>query len=128
MFAKNKPTKIVTFEDGKYSITLQHLPKGIKDDYNSRLAELSLGLKGISKEVLEKIEENMDKIPDSMAAIVGKINQLEYFKLANAIREWSEKEVPITEETVKELDEDVFNELVKEVDKMNGLTVEQRKN
>ena len=118
----------MTFEDGKYSITLQHLAKGIKDTYNSQVAELSLGLKGIKKEDLENLEDNIDKIPDSMAKVVAKLNELEYFLLSHAIKEWSDKETAVSIDTVKELDEEVFLELIQEVNSMNGLTKQARKN
>lgn len=124
--AKNKPTKTVYFGETKEDfVILQFLSKGVKDSYNSQLAELSLSLKGIDAAALEKMDVN--SLPDSVATVVGKINELEYYKLAHAIKKWSEEE-EVSEETVKGLDEVIFNQLIQEINKMNELDVTERKN
>ena len=124
--AKNKPTKTVYFGDTKDDfVVLQHLSKGVKDSYNSQLAELSLSLKGVDAAALEKMDVN--SLPESVATVVGKINELEYYKLTHAIKKWSEEE-EVSEEAVKGLDEEVFIKLVEEVNKMNELGQTERKN
>jgi hypothetical protein len=126
LFAKNKPTKTLTFGDNNEShVVLQHLPKGVKDSYTSRLAELSFSMKGVTKETLEKMD--LSALPDSMAGVVSKINELDYYKLANAIKSWSAED-PINEDTVKELDDTVFVEISNAIDEMNRLTETERKN
>lgn len=126
LMAKNKPTKKVFFGDNNEdNVVLQYLSKGVKDSYNSQLAELSLSLKGVDPEALEKMDTST--LPDSMAAVVGKINELNYYKLACAIKSWTAEE-EVSEEAVKALDEEVFNKLIEEVDKMNDLGQTERKN
>jgi hypothetical protein len=127
LFAKNKTGKKVTFDGGW--VELQYLSKGVKDDYKGQLAELYSQLSGLDKETIAKMEKgDLQAVPESMAGLVAKINQLEYFKLSKAIKKWSETETPINEDTVKELDETVFDRLVKEVNEMNELTDGERKN
>jgi hypothetical protein len=126
LMAKNKPTKKVAFgENNEDYVILQFLSKGVKDSYNSQLTELSMSLKGVDKEALEKMDTS--SLPDSLGTMVGKIQQLEYYKLAHAIKSWSEVE-EVSEETVKGLDEVIFNQLIQEVNKMNELDVTERKN
>lgn len=126
LFAKNKPTKTVPFEGGK--VELQFLSKGVKDEIQSRLAALASSLSGIDQATLEKVQKGeLDSIPESMVSLIRSIKAIEYYKLAHAIKSWSE-DAEITEENVKELDEDIFNELVKTVNEMNELTPEERKN
>lgn len=127
LFAKNKPTKPIYFDEAKeHFVILQHLSKGEKDNYTSQLAELSLSMKGINKQTLENMD--IDALPDGMGEILRRINDLEYEKIAAAIKSWSEKDTEIKVETVRELDEEVFEEIKKAVDKMNGLTDLERKN
>jgi hypothetical protein len=126
LFAKNKPTKTIYFDDAKENfVVLQHLSKGAKDNYTGQLAELSLSMKGVNKETFENMD--IDKLPDGMGTLVKKINELEYEKVAAAIKKWSAAE-DITVDSVKELDEDVFVEISKTVDEMNKLTELERKN
>lgn len=124
--AKNKPTKKVSFGDNNEDyVVLQYLSKGVKDSYNSQLAELSLSLKGVDTAALEKMDTS--SLPESAITIIGKINELEYYKLAHAIKSWSAEE-EISEESVKELAEEVFTQVVTEVNKMNELELTERKN
>jgi hypothetical protein len=126
LMAKNKPTKKIPFgENNEDFVVLQYLSKGVKDSYNSQLAELSLSLKGVDAAALEKMD--VSSLPESMAKVVGRISELEYYKLAHAIKSWSAEE-EVSEEAVKGLDEEVFNKLVQEVNKMNDLGETERKN
>lgn len=126
LMAKNKPTKKIPFgENNEDFVVLQYLSKGVKDSYTSQLAELSLSLKGVDATALEKMDVN--SLPESMAKVVGKINELNYYKLACAIKSWSAEE-EVSEEAVKDLDEEIFNKLIEEVDKMNELEFTERKN
>lgn len=122
LFAKNKPTKRVEFEGGY--VELQHLSKGVKDEITSRLAGL---YKGMDRNTLEKIKENND-LPDTMIDAVSVVQEVEYYKLSHAIKEWSEKDIKITIETVKDLDEDIFNKISAAVNEMNELSNQERKN
>lgn len=122
LFAKNKPTKREEFEGGW--VELQYLSKGVKDEVVSRLASL---YKGMDKSTLEKLKDS-ESVPDNMIDAVSKVQEVEYFKLSHAIKSWSEKDVEITFETVKELDEVVFNQISKAVNEMNELSQEETKN
>jgi hypothetical protein len=124
LFAKNKPTKRVNFEGGW--VELQHLSKGVKDEISSRLSSLFAGM---DEETLKKVNsDNKDDVPTGMINVVGKVQEVEYFKLSHAIKAWSENDTPINEETVKELDEEVFNEISKAVNEMNELSKTEEKN
>lgn len=122
MFSKNKPTKRVEFEGGW--VDLQHLSKGVKDQIASRV---SASLEGIDPKALQSLDKNSDDMPAGMIGMVGKVHQVEYYKLAKAIRAWS-ADTAITEESVQELDDEVFNKLSEEINKMNELSKEERKN
>lgn len=122
LMAKNKPTNRVTFEGGW--VELQHLSKGVKNQIQSRLVNLYGDLKDINVEELK----GKDEIPEGTNLdFIDKINEIEYYKLSIGIKEWSEKE-DITEDTVKELDEDVFKQISEEIDKMNKLSEVEKKN
>jgi hypothetical protein len=126
LMAKNKPTKKISFGDNNEDyVVLQYISKGVKDSYNSQLAELSLSLKGVDAAALEKMD--VSSLPESMAKVIGRISELEYYKLAHAIKSWSAEE-DVSEEAVKGLAEEVFNKLVQEVNKMNDLGETERKN
>ncbi|MDF2791308.1 MAG: hypothetical protein K0S80_4410 [Neobacillus sp.] len=122
LFAKNKPTKKVEF-DGGY-VELQHLSKGVKDEIASRLAAL---YKGMDRATLEKMKDT-DDLPDNMIDAVSVVQEVEYYKLSHAIKSWSESEIKITIETVKDLDEEVFNKISKAVNEMNELNKQAEKN
>lgn len=143
MFAKNKPTKKLEFNGGW--VELQFLSKGVKDEIASRLSSLFSGfdsetLKKIDKARKQKqentqneqqnettVKEDNDDIPTEVAGMVGKIQAVEYYKLTQAIKAWSEDEA-VTEDSIKELDDVVFDEISKEVDKMNELSKDEIKN
>lgn len=123
MFAKDKPTKRIDFEGG--FVELQYLSKGVKDQIAS---ELSSMFAGVDSESLKKLElDKKDEIPTAMIGVVGKVQEVEYLKLSKAIKSWSSSE-PITIETVKELDDETFNRITKEVNEMNGLSKTEEKN
>lgn len=122
LLAKNKPTKRVEFEGGY--VELQYLSKGVKDEISSRLAAL---YKGMDRATLEKMKDSND-LPDNMIDAVSVVQEVEYCKLSHAIKVWSENGVPITVETVKDLDEEVFDKISKVVNEMNELGITNEKN
>jgi hypothetical protein len=120
MFAKNKPTERVQFDDGNW-VELQVLSKGVKDSLKSELADMYSGL---------KIENGPDGKPSTETlppGIVGKVSDNQHRKVAAAIRAWS-AEAQITVETVKELDEETFDKILAKVNEMNELTAAEEKN
>jgi hypothetical protein len=122
MFSKDKPTKRVEFEGGW--VDLQHLSKGVKDQIASRL---SASLEGLDPNQLKNLDKNSDEMPAGMIGMVGKVQQVEYYKLSQAIKAWS-ADTTINEETVQGLDEEVFNKISEEINKMNELSKEEIKN
>ncbi|MEE6450533.1 hypothetical protein RAH41_08180 [Gottfriedia acidiceleris] len=118
LFAKNKPTKRVEFEGGW--VELQFLSKGVKDEIASRLAPLHSELKNIENATEEDV-------PEGVFDVLGQINQIEYYKVAHAIKAWSEEE-EITEENVKALDSEVFEKISKSINDMNELSQGDKKN
>lgn len=125
MFSKDKPIKRIPFDGGW--VDLQHLPKGVKDQIASRL---SAALEGIDPQALKKLNINSDDnndLPAGMIGMVGKVQQVEYYKLSKAIKAWS-SEIAISEESVQELDEEVFNKISEEINTMNELSQTERKN
>lgn len=122
MFSKDKPTKRVEFEGGW--VDLQHLSKGVKDQIASRL---SASLEGIDPKALQGLDKNSDEMPAGMIGMVGKVQQVEYYKLSKAIKAWS-ADTAITEESVQELDDEVFDKISEEINKMNELSKEEIKN
>ncbi len=123
LFSKNKPTKRVNFEGGW--VELQYLSQGVKDEIQSRLAGL---YKDLEKFDVNKLKDS-ESIPDGINLnVIKKINEVEYYKLSKAIKAWSESDLSISEESVQELDGDVFQKISAEINKMNTLDQEQRKN
>lgn len=122
MFSKDKPTKRIELEGGW--VDLQHLSKGVKDQIASRL---SASLEGIDPKELQNLDKNSNEMPTGMIGMVGKVQQVEYYKLSKAIKAWSAQEV-VTEETVQGLDEEIFNKISEEINKMNELSKEEVKN
>jgi hypothetical protein len=126
LFAKNKPTERVDFEGGY--VEVQHLSKGIKDEISRRTTEMYADL---PQSVIKQLRTNPNAtdadVPPEILGTIGKIMDIEYYKLAHAIKSWSD-DAPINEETVKEMDEDIFLKVSKKVDEMNELTTVQRKN
>lgn len=125
LMSKNKPTKRVSFDGGW--VELQHLSKGIKDEYQSRMAGLvkdlgEVDLKDIDKAKKEDIPQGIN-----LDALLTKVNSAEYYKLSHAIKSWSEKE-DINEQTVRDLDEEIFAKISKEINEMNELQQGERKN
>lgn len=122
LFSKNKPTKRIDFEGG--FVEIQHLSKGVKDHIRSNLAGLYKDLEKLNAEDLQGKE-----LPQGieMDKILNKINEVEYYKLSQAIKSWSEN-IEITIDTVKELNDDVFSQISKEVDEMNALNEVEKKN
>lgn len=123
LMSKNKPTKRVPFEGGW--VELQHLSKGVKSQIQINLAGLYKDLEAINKEDLK----NSDEIPEGidMDNILNKINSVDYYKLSKAIKAWSEPE-EITEDTVRELDDEIFSKIASEIDEMNQLSGDEKKN
>jgi hypothetical protein len=122
LFAKNKPTQRENFEGG--FVELQYLSKGVKDEIKARAASVYQGI-DISK--LQNAKSEAD-IPIEAFAKIPQLMEIEYYKLAHAIKSWSDSETPINEDTVKEMDEEIFNQVSKKVDEMNQLKPEQEKN
>lgn len=125
LFSKNKPTKRLEFEGGW--VELQYLSKGVKDEIANRLSSMFAGM---DNETLKNIGdfENKDEIPTAMVSVVGKVQEAEYYKLAHAIKAWSETDVPVNMDTVKDLDDEVFEKISKAIDEMNELKQGERKN
>lgn len=124
MFSKDKPTRRVDFEGGW--VELQYLSKGVKNEIASRLSSMFVG---VDDETLKKLDfNNQNEIPTAMISVVGKVNQVEYYKLSKAIKVWSAADVPVTEETVSELDDEIFDLISEEVNKMNELNKQDEKN
>lgn len=121
MFSKNKPTKRVELGDGNW-VELQFLSKGVKDSFKSDAADI---YKGLDLETDEEGKPKSNVIPEGM---VGKVNEIQYRKVAAAIRAWSAADVPVTVESVKELDEEAFDKIDEVVTEMNELSVKEEKN
>lgn len=126
LFAKNKPTQKVEFEGG--FVELQFLSKGVKNEIQSRSAALNKGMDPKTIEKLQKGETVDSELPDALFDVVGKVNAIEYYKLAHAIKSWSDSDVEINEENIKELDEPVFNQILAKVNEMNELSQKEIKN
>ncbi|MDQ0414236.1 hypothetical protein [Mesobacillus stamsii] len=124
LFSKNKPTKRIEFEGGW--VELQYLSKGAKDEIANRLSSMFAGM---DNEVLKKMDNfDKDDVPAAMIGVVGKVQEVEYYKLSNAIKSWSETDIPVTVESVKDLDDEVFDKISKAIDEMNKLKEEEIKN
>lgn len=127
LFAKNKPTQKVEFEGGY--VELQYLSKGVKDEISRRSTEIN---KDLPQEVVNKLRNNPnaeDKdIPVEIFGTVGKLMEIEYYKLSHAIRSWSDSDTPITEDSVKDMDDEIFDLVSKKVDEMNALKQSEQKN
>lgn len=122
LFAKNKPTDKIEFEGGY--VELQFLSKGVKDKIKSLTTSI---YKGVDIKKLQSAQSK-DDIPVEMFDKIPGLLEIEYYKLAHAIKSWSDPETPINEDTVKEMDEDIFNKVSKKVDEMNQLRPDQEKN
>lgn len=124
MFAKDKPTKKIEFEGGW--VELQFLPKGVKDEITNQLTSM---FSSVDEATLKKIDfNNKDEVPTSMIGVVGKVQEIEYLKLSKAIKAWSASDVPISIESVKELDSVTFDLISKAVNEMNQLNKTEEKN
>ncbi|KXG42878.1 hypothetical protein [Tepidibacillus decaturensis] len=122
MFSKNKPTKRIDLPEGNW-VELQYLSKGQKDILTSELAGM---FKKMNIQILDKdIKMNNDDINEN---IVNKVNEVEYKKLSFAIKAWSANDVEINEDSIKDLDEEVYEKILDEVNKMNNLTEDDVKN
>lgn len=119
MFSKNKPTKRVDLGDGNW-VDLQFLSKGVKDAFKSDAADIYKDL-----EIDEEGKPKSNVIPEGM---VGKVNEIQYRKVSSAIKTWSAADIPVTVETVKELDEEAFDKIVEFVNEMNDLSAKEEKN
>lgn len=125
LFAKNKPTETVKL-GGEDFVELQHLSKGVLDEIKSRTiaAFADAGPKALA--AIQTAKSNSD-LPAELIASSGKMLAIQHYKVSKAIIKWSSSE-PITEQTVKELDESVFMKILAKVDSMNQLTEIERKN
>jgi hypothetical protein len=126
LMSKNKPTKRIEFDGG--FVELQHLSKGIKDEYQSRMAALAKELGDIDEEKIKSSKES-GEIPKEFNAdsVLRKVNEAEYYKLSKAIKSWSEQE-EINDQTVRELDGEVFAKISSAIDEMNELRASDKKN
>lgn len=125
LFSKNKPTNRVEFEGGW--VELQYLSKGVKSEYQNRMAGLLKDMGSIDMSKLK--ESNEQDIPSDIDfdSLLKKVNQAEYYKLSKAIKSWSEEEA-VTEETVQDLDEELFDLISEKINEMNELTAVEEKN
>lgn len=124
LFSKQKPTKRIDI--GEAWVELQFLSKGVKDEISSRLSSM---FEGVDSETLNKMNsENKDDIPTSMIGALSKVQEVEYYKLASAIKAWSDHNTLVSVEAVKELDEEVFNKISTAVNEMNELSKGDQKN
>jgi hypothetical protein len=123
MFASDKPTKKLEFEGG--FVELQYLSKGEKDQISNQLSSM---FAGVDEETLKKLDfKDKDNVPTAMIGVVGKVQEVEYYKLSKAIKAWSsEKEITI--ETVKDLEEELFDKISDEITRMNELSKGETKN
>lgn len=125
LFASEKPTKKIAFDDAW--VTIQHISKGTKDQHKARLTQLTAELQA-DKRTMELIKaDKEDELTPALAKSVEDINNLNYFLVTKSIKSWS-SEQEINEETVKALDEKVFDEILKEIQKLNELSDLERKN
>lgn len=126
LMSKNKPTKRIEFDGG--FVELQHLSKGIKDEYQSRMAALAKELGDIDEEKIKNSKKS-GEIPKEFNAdsVLRKVNEAEYYKLSKAIKSWSEQE-EINDQTVRELDGEVFSKISAAIDEMNELRASDKKN
>jgi hypothetical protein len=123
LLSKNKPTERVNF-DGGY-VELQFLSKGVKDKIQTDLAALYEDLEKIQK--IHNVKEGEELPKDINMDVLAKINEVEYYKLSRAIKSWSEDE-PINEETVKGLDDEIFDQITSKINEMNTLNKAEIKN
>lgn len=124
--AFSSKTEKVEFVGGWVELKL--LSKGAKNQYQARMSSLLKDLGDVDAEQLKNAKE--EEIPTNidLEAILNKTNQAEYFLLSKAIKSWSDTETPITEETVQELEEDLFDTLMAKVQEMNKLSPGEEKN
>jgi restriction endonuclease Mrr len=155
LFSKNKPTKRVDFTGGY--VELGYLSKGVKDDLQNQLLEAVKGvdpriLEKLESDTKQKKElevqdvqetqvgaEELENKPiptlsednvstsDIPVELLTSLSNMANYALSKAIQSWSEK-VDINIETVRELDEDVFNKIVDEVNLMNNMDLATIKN
>ncbi|MDC3414265.1 hypothetical protein [Terrihalobacillus insolitus] len=119
MFAKNKPTKRIDLPENHW-VELQHLSKGTKDVLKSSVTKI---FNKFDSKMMDGKMDDVEFSPD----FVEKIQEIEYQKLAAAIRAWSAEE-EVTVENIKELDDEPYELILKEVNNMNELSEEEEKN
>ncbi|MGM0882597.1 MAG: hypothetical protein ACQEXQ_16340 [Bacillota bacterium] len=122
MFSKNKPTKRVDLGDGNW-VELQYLSKGMKNSFKSDAADVYKYLE-VELDENGKPKEGM-KLPEGA---IGKINGIQYRRMAAAIRAWSAADIPVTIEGVQELDEEIFDLIDNAITEMNELSAKEEKN
>ena len=125
LFAKNKPTETVKL-GGEDFVELQHLSKGVLDEIKGRTIAAFADAGPNAIRAIQNAKDDSD-IPPELIGSSGKMLEIQHYKVSKAIIKWSSPE-PITEQTVKELDESVFLEILAKVDSMNRLTEIERKN
>jgi hypothetical protein len=114
LFAKNLPTKRIEIGEGNW-VEIRKLSKGFKDQLKGEATDVFKGM---------DLKGELGTVPEGM---ILKVQEVEYRKLRASIVRWS-ADVDITIENIKELDEEVYNRILKEVDEMNGLSQEEQKN
>lgn len=119
MFSKNRPKKRVDLPDNHW-VELQYLSKGTKDVLKGATAEI---FNKVDSKMFEGDMQDVEFSPN----FVQKIQEVEYQKLNCAIHAWS-ADVEVSIENIKELDDEVYELILGEVDKMNGLSEEEEKN
>jgi hypothetical protein len=126
LFAKNKPTERIDF--GNEYVELQFLSKGIKDQIQSQITSILKEVDPKSLSKLSNISLESGELPEEIPYdMVDKIQEIEYYKLSKAIVKWSAGD-EISIESIKELDEEVFEAIKHKVDEMSKLKEQERKN
>ncbi|MFC4768744.1 hypothetical protein [Effusibacillus consociatus] len=122
LFAKKRNAKRIEFEGGLW-VDVRTLSKGEKDAFETETMQL---MKGVEYE-----DRDGKMVPkDGMfpPEVLQKLKDIEYRMITASITSWSEDAVEISVETVKELADDVFTKIDKEVATLNNLTPAERKN
>lgn len=124
--AFSSKTEKVEFVGGWAELKL--LSKGAKNQYQAMMSSLLKDLGDVNAEQLKNAKE--EEIPTNidLESILNKTHQAEYFLLSKAVKTWSDTDTPINEETVQELDEEIFDMLMQKVQEMNKLSPGEEKN
>jgi hypothetical protein len=129
LFSKKQVAKKISIGEDSW-VQIRPLSKGEKDEISNRLSSMFSDMDEESLKKIQEAENNKEKeqeLPTEMLNVLKKIQEVSYFKLSKAIKNWSEEE-DITEETVKDLDDEIFDMISEEIDAMNKLSKGEEKN